>query len=63
MIAVAVGKKVNEGNSRDVLDKIADDVMERTTNVRQKNEEKVLKEILDRFDFSPCGKTSVLIKW
>jgi len=63
VIAEAVGKKVNKGNSRDVLYKIADDVVEWSTKAGQKNEEDVLEEIMDRFDFSPCGKPNVFIKW
>ena len=44
------------GNTRKVLDAVADDVIEWTSS------DIVFKEILARFDFKSCGKTNILAR-
>ena len=54
MIAVVLGLKVFPN----VLQQIADDVILWTgTDGSEKHESEVLKEIMENFDFTPCGKT------
>ena len=56
MIAVALGLKQNLHTLADA----ADDVIVWTkSDGSEKAESDVLKEIMDNFDFEPCGKTEV----
>ena len=59
MIAVALGDK----RKLHVLNQIADDVIVWTNSDRtERDENEVLKDIMDNFNFIPCGKTMVFIK-
>lgn len=53
MVAVATGSKRN----LQVLGQIADDVVEWTkSDGMERDESDVLKDIMDNFNFHPCGK-------
>lgn len=58
MIAVALGDK----QKLRILNQIADDVVVWTnSDGTERDENEVLKDIMDNFNFIPCGKTTVFL--